>query len=293
MLKIQNEYLTVEVSLQGAELMSVRSADGVEYLWQGDPAYWSGRAPIMFPWTGRLLNGQYRYQGKIYEMGIHGFARKQPFTCAAQSQDSLTLTLASNEETKAQYPFDFLFSVTYTLREKTLEVTFAATNTGSNTMYFAWGGHPGFNVPLVEGETMADYTLTFSDPCYPERALFSATNVLVDGAERFYLENDQQLQLSHGLFDQDAIFLKHMAKSVVMKSSKSGRGVQLSYPDMAHLGLWHMPKTDAPYVCIEPWSSLPGREGILEDLSCRSDLLSADPGETRETTWTIRIDPEA
>ena len=160
-------------------------------------------------------------------------------------------------------------------------------------MPFAVGGHPGFNVPLAEGETMADYNLEFSAPCRPDRVLFSQDTVLVSGSCPYPLEEDRKLQLSHRLFDNDAIFLSNTAKSVTMRSRKSGKAVTLSYPDMKYLGLWHMPKTDAPYVCIEPWSSIPGRDGVLEELSCRSDLLTAAPGETRQTTWSIRIHPEA
>ena len=286
---IKNRYLTAEISTLGAELQSLKSSDGVEYLWQGDPQYWAGRAPVMFPWVGRLLGGQYRYEGKTYELGIHGFARKSTFVCTDQKEDSLTMTLEANPETMAQYPFAFRFSVTYTLVKFALQVTFRVENQGQKPMYFAWGGHPGFNVPLMEGETMADYSLEFSSPCSPERVLFSDANVLVDGFTPYPLEEDNRLQLSHELFDQDAIFLTHMARKITMKSRKSGRGVTLSYPDMGYLGLWHMPKTDAPYVCIEPWSSLPGREGVTEDLSCRSDLLTAAPGETKQTTWSIHI----
>ena len=288
-MQIKNEFLTVEIASLGAELMSIRSADGVEYLWQGDPSYWSGRAPILFPWVGRLFQGQYRYAGETYPLGIHGFARKLPFTCTAQGADFATWTLEANEETLAQYPFVFRFSVTYQLVGATLQVTFCVENQDQKPMYFAWGGHPGFNVPLVEGETMADYSLEFSAPCRPDRILFSSTNVLVDGACPYPLEEETKLQLSHNLFDEDAIFLRHMAKEITMKSRKSGRGVSLSYPDMNYLGLWHMPKTDAPYVCIEPWSALPGREGVLEDISCRSDLWKAEPGEKKESTWSIRV----
>ena len=35
---IKNEFLTVEVSDEGAQLQSIRGADGTEYLWQADPA---------------------------------------------------------------------------------------------------------------------------------------------------------------------------------------------------------------------------------------------------------------
>ena len=37
--KLQNEYLTVEVSDLGAELQSIKDADEKEYLWQGDDQY--------------------------------------------------------------------------------------------------------------------------------------------------------------------------------------------------------------------------------------------------------------
>ena len=33
---IKNQYLSVEISDAGAELQSVKSADGTEYLWQGE-----------------------------------------------------------------------------------------------------------------------------------------------------------------------------------------------------------------------------------------------------------------
>ena len=290
MLKLKNAYISAEISLLGAELRSLKSADGVEYLWQGDPKYWSGSAPVMFPWVGRLLNGQHRHNGKLYEMGIHGFARKQTFTCTAQSATAVTLTLEANAETKAQYPFDFRFSVGYALKENTLEVTFRVENTGSETMNFAWGGHPGFNVPLSDTETIADYEIVFSHQCRPERVVFSKENILVEGFKPYPLEEGKKLQLAHELFDQDAIFLAHTAKSVTMRGRKSGRSVTVTFPDLNYLGLWHAPRTDAPYVCIEPWSSLPGREGVVEDFSCRSDLLKARPGETQQTTWTIRIE---
>ena len=53
--------------------------------------------------------------------------------------------------------------------------------------------------------------------------------------------------------------------------------------------IWHKPKSEAPYVCIEPWSALPSRDGIVEELSCQSDLTGLDAGENYEITWTIEI----
>ena len=54
------------------------------------------------------------------------------------------------------------------------------------------------------------------------------------------------------------------------------------------LGFWHMPKTDAPYVCLEPWSSLPSRQDVVEDLETQPDLISLPAGEVWTTTWSLR-----
>lgn len=289
MFTIHNQKLTAVIDEMGAQLMSLKAADGTEYLWQGDPRFWKGRAPVMFPWVGRLYGGCYQHRGKTYEMGIHGFARVLPFVCTAQSESALTMTLTANEETKAQYPFDFRFDVTYALQEDTLQITFGVENTGNETMYYAWGGHPGFNVPLEKTESFEDYRLEFGTPCRPDQTVFTE-NVLLSGQTKpFLLEEGRYRSIAHDLFDNDAIFLTHMAKSVTLRSQVSGRGVCLRYPDMAHLGLWHAPKTQAPYMCIEPWSALPAREGVTEELSCRSDLMATAPGEQNQTTWSIQI----
>lgn len=39
-IQLKNEFLTVTVNSMGAELRSVRGADGTEYLWRGDAALW-------------------------------------------------------------------------------------------------------------------------------------------------------------------------------------------------------------------------------------------------------------
>lgn len=62
---ISNSRLSVSVSDYGAELQSVK-LDGVERLWQGDPVVWDGRAPVLFPFVGRIKNGEYTYNGVTY-----------------------------------------------------------------------------------------------------------------------------------------------------------------------------------------------------------------------------------
>lgn len=55
---IENEFLRVSAEDDGAQLSSVElKENGKEFLWQGDPSVWYGRAPVLFPIIGQLLDG--------------------------------------------------------------------------------------------------------------------------------------------------------------------------------------------------------------------------------------------
>ena len=94
---ISNDSLIVDVSSSGAELQSVRSVTGNEYLWQGDPEIWSGRAPNLFPFVARLHDGMYSLDGKQYEMKIHGFVKSMELSCVEHSENIIVFELLSNE----------------------------------------------------------------------------------------------------------------------------------------------------------------------------------------------------
>ena len=289
MLMIQNDHICLTVDTLGAEMMSLRSADGTEYLWQGDPAYWEDRAPHLFPFVGRLTRNSYRYRGRRYPMEIHGFASKMEFDPVEQGCDYLVLELRSTIVTISRYPFDFIFRVIYALNENKVEVVYQVENRSERVMPFGIGGHPGFRVPLVDGESFVDYELEFTTPCYPDRVGFTP-GVFLSGQDMAYpLKEDKRIDLRHDLFDEDAIILKNMGREVTLRSKLSRHGVCVGYPDMPYLGIWHRPKTDALYVCIEPWSSLPFRQDVVEEISCKSDMIQLAPGKTYENQWTITI----
>ena len=288
-LTIQNKHISLKVDTLGAQMMELWSSDGIQYLWQGDPTYWSDRAPNLFPFIGRLTNNSYKYLGKTYPMGIHGFAAAKEFTVIHQKEDILTLELCSDDETKKRYPFDFSFQITYALNDNSIEITFEVKNIGQNTMPFGIGGHPGFNIPLVDREKFEDYELEFSCPCRPDRVGFSPAVYLNGHDEEYPLRDERFIDLRHDLFDEDAVILKNMAREVTLQSRVSNRGVRVTYPDLPFLGIWHWPKTDAPYVCIEPWSSLPAREDVVEEFSCKSDMIQLSPNQFYKTTWSITL----
>ena len=88
-----NGALRAAVQARGGELISLRDSGGAEYIWSGDPAFWSGRNPILFPIVGALRNGRVDIGGKSCEMARHGFARNMDFTPVDRGDDFIVLEL--------------------------------------------------------------------------------------------------------------------------------------------------------------------------------------------------------
>ncbi len=286
---IKNEVLCAEINSLGAEIHSIKTNDSTEYMWQGDPAYWSGQAPIMFPICGRLFGGKYTYLGKEYEMPSHGIARVSEFTLKAQGDSFITLSLVGNDETKKSYPFDFIFDVTFSLDGSVLKVEYKVTNTDTKELIFGLGGHPAFNVPLEKGLCFEDYAVEFEKSCDAMRVDFSPTCFLTENDQVYTRCGTKTINLRHDLFDNDAIFLYNVPKKITLFSSKGEKSVTVKFDKMKYIGLWHATKKDAPYLCIEPWTSVPATDGIVDDLSTKKEMIHLGSGYIHKTGYEIII----
>lgn len=288
MFTIRNSHLTLTVDPVGAQMTSLKGADGTEYLWQADSAYWGKHAPILFPFIGRAFESRCAVEGREYPMPRHGFANVSRFTPAQQTEDSLVLELTENKDTLAKFPFRFALRMGFELQGSRLTITYRVENRDTRPLAFALGFHPAFNVPLSPGETFEDYYLQF-DPCRPDRVGFTE-NILLSGQDAPYpLEEGHTLSLRHDLFDEDAIVLKNVSRAVTLRSRRSDRQIRVEYPGLPYLGLWHPAQTDAPFLCIEPWSSLPGRDEVVEELSARSDFPLLPPSASYSGTLSIDL----
>ena len=286
---IQNKQITLTVSSRGAEPQRIQSIDGTDYLWTGSQDYWPGRGPHLFPFIGRLFESRYEYKGVSYPLSIHGFLRESELSVKEQGEDYISFELSSNEETLKQYPFEFVVYIHYKLVDSAVHISFEVVNKDDKTMLFAFGGHPGFNVPLDKGLSFEDYRLEFDRPATPKRAK-TTQSVLISGEFVDYpLKDGNIIELRHDLFDDDAIILKDMAKSVTLKSEKGSRALRVDYPDFEYIGFWHTVKKDAPFICIEPWTGLPGCDGEVQDLEKHGDMIALEPASTYINEWVITI----
>lgn len=287
--EIENEYMKVSVDVIGAELKSVLRKDGnIEHLWQGDEKYWTSRSPILFPIVGRLFEGRYSFNGKEYEMNPHGLLRKSKFALVDKTCKKMTFAYSANDDTFVRYPFKFIFTVEYLLCKNTLSVVYSVKNVGKDTMYFGLGGHPGFNVPF-DGGKFEDYYVETATKVMPKRLTLSENYLMSGNSVDYPLEDGRIMRLRHDMFDNDAVILEGAGNEVTIKSDKTEKSITVKFPNMPFVGFWHAVKTDAPYVCIEPWENLPSVDGKVEKLTDKRNIGSLGAGETYNSTINITL----
>lgn len=286
---LRNSEMEVQVSSKGGELVSLRDAEQTEYIWIGDATYWKRHAPQLFPCIGRLTNNQYSMDGALHEMGQHGFLRDYELTKVEESETSLHLRLTSDASTRQLYDRAWTVDIFYSLCGKTLSVKFQVRNCDTRTMRFGYGIHPGFNVPLNPALRFEDYRLDFHEVSIPKQMELTERYTISGGMHDYALEEGRYLPLQHSLFDHDAIILKDMPHTVTLGSQKDEKKVTVAFPDMPYLGIWHAPETDAPFVCIEPWSSLPSTDGVIDEFETKPDFITVEPEQTYTNCWSISI----
>ena len=248
MLKIiKSEMLTAAIDTHGAELKSVRDEKGNEFMWEANPDVWGNSAPIMFPICGGLKEDKYRYEGKEYTLSKHGFAKLSDFETESISENSVTMLLKSNAETKKKYPFDFEFRAVFSVEGSTLNIMYEVKNLSGGSMYFSLGGHEAYSTP----EGIEEYDIVF-DKKETLDAFALEGNILSYNKTNIITESEV-LALNDDYFKVDAlVFKEHNSNSCTLVHRNGTRRVKVEYSDFNQLLLWH--KHLAKYICIEPWN---------------------------------------
>lgn len=289
---LRNDQLSVEFASLGGALSSIKDGEGVEYLWQGDPAYWSGQAPVLFPICGSLRDDRASLAGAggTASMPRHGLVRKKEFACDFFKDDSIQFSIKSDEAMFQQFPFRFTLKIGYYLRGKAIDVRYTVINEDEKAMPFFIGGHPGFRCPLLPGEEFEDYQIEFEKEerlTVPEAV--TATGLINMGNRRMLLDGEKVLPLTHSLFYQDALTLDELKSRKVRLCHKShGRGVELEFSDFPYLILWST-ANDGPFVALEPWTGLSTCDDEDDVFEHKRNVLSVGARERMELGFVIRV----
>lgn len=285
---ISNSQLTVEVKLRGAELSSIRGADGNEYLWRADPSVWGRHAPLLFPIVGKLAGNRYEYDGQSFEMGQHGFARDLDFELAGVAPDRLSFQLSASPETRRQYPFEFELTREYRLMGSGLHITNRVRNAGSDVMPFSIGEHPGFSLKWEKDDRIEDYYLEFEKTEHLVTVLLDKNHLLSTVTEPVQTDG-RKLPLRRDLFDRDAlIFVELKSEKISLCHHARRRRLTVGFAGFPCMGIWAKP--GAPFVCIEPWyghADTSQHDGVLLH---KPGILLLNPSETFCCGWSIEIE---
>lgn len=282
--KLKSRLLSAEISPLGAELVRLTDGEGRELLWNGDPAFWTGRAPLLFPIVGRLPGDQLVHKGVAYPMSQHGFARRREFVRTAASASSASFMLQADEETRKQYPFDFTLAVTYTLIEATLTIEAVVTNPGDEPLPASFGFHPAFRWPLPYGGTKSEHRLVFEkaevEPVHrPVGGLLSSAGEPNPAVDAVFAPDD-------ALFARDALIFLNPRSRHVRFGVPGQPGLEVAFPGMDQLGIWSKP--GAPFLCIEPWSGYASPEDAPAEFTEKPGLSLIAPRQRRSFGMAVR-----
>lgn len=277
---IQNDLLCVEISPKAAELQRIVDANGIDRLWDGDPAFWSGRAPVLFPIAGSLKDDVYFLENDRYTLEKHGFARERFFLPETVTPTSAAFLLTGEAAYHPGFPFACSLRAQYTLDGDTLRAAYTVINQDRRTFYYSTGAHEAYACP----EGIEAYALVFERP---EPLLHSRLGIggLTGETERIASENGV-LRLTPALFGNDTLVLADLqSRSVTLRSKLHDRIVRVDFADYPYLLIWTKP--GAGFICIEPWGNLPDFADTDQNIARKPGMISLGPGARHTQTHTM------
>lgn len=281
--------LSARIARHGAELVELRDEAGRDLLWDGDPAFWAGHAPILFPIVGRLKDDRLTVEGTRYPMRQHGIARLSDFDLVSRDTAACLFRLTSDDDTRRVYPYDFTLDLTYRITGAALDIAAAVRNTGTRAMPASFGFHPAFRWPLPYGAGRGAHAVLFEHP-EPE-PIRQVMGGLLTPRPKATPVRGRDLPLDDALFAEDALIFLEPASRSLRFGPAEGRALRIDFPLMPQLGLWSKP--GAGFLCIEPWCGYASPDGFDGEFADKPGLVVVEPGTEREFGMRVALEPAA
>lgn len=285
---IKNEYYTITVSTLGAELISVKSNSGYEYMWQNNANFWESHAPILFPTCGKLMDDKYTYRGKEYKMDFHGFAKNSEFAVASKEGSHITMSLTSNADTKKIYPFDFTVIANYELRGAEIIFSVEIINRGNDIMPYMFGWHPGFALPCDKDTDVGDYKLELGVKELLWHPLQNGPFVSSEG-RKYEIPDGAYVLNEEEIYANDTMIFRGHNNRLILHADKNSYSLDFKWSEnLPYLCIWKDEFNAAKFICLEPWSATPADGNEPENFDTRKmQRLAAGKKETY--TYTLKF----
>lgn len=287
---LKNDLLTVSIDTHGAELQSiVDNRTSHQYLYQGNTRFWGRRSPVLFPIVGSVWDGKFMMDGKVFNMGQHGFARDSDFEIMEGTpDDEAWFFLDSNEKTLSVYPCRFRLEVGYHLVGERLTVMWRVRNLDDKEICFQVGAHPAFNYPEFNpSDEVHAYLLFDRDP--GESRLIKDKGCIGDEKMRVELDSESMLPVTASTFSINTIILEG-GRVHRVSMLDTNRTPYLSVLFQAPVvGIWS-PSPEAPFICIEPWYGRADSVGFEGEFADREFVNRLAPGEVFEASYLVAFE---
>lgn len=286
---LENDILKITAHTHGGELHNIiKKSNNTEFLWTGDATYWKYHAPILFPFVGKVINNEYRIDGKTYSLPQHGLARISEFEMINKNNDEITFELKYTEESLKLYPYKFSLIINYKLINNHLKVTYSVKNMDDKKIYFSIGAHPAFRCPLYSNETLNDYYLELNENETASIKCLGA-NGHYNGERKDVLNNENIINLSKELFKDDALVFDNLkSNKVSIKSKNHNESLTMDFTGFPLMAFWSVP-TGAPFVCLEPWFGHSDDNTFNGDFTEKPAIESLDVNNIFTCSYTLTI----
>lgn len=243
MLNLVHDSCQVQLSPQRGAIVTSLKVNGKEALYLDQATFDDptrnvrGGIPVLFPLCGP--------QAEPAVMKQHGFARNLAWDVVEQSDRRAVLQLSDREETRAVYPYQFTYSLCFTVHSSGLRIEQTIRNTGDATMPLQFGFHPYFQVGAKSELEFELPVTTYSDNKSSDAGPFQG----------FDFEREEV----------DWAFPNPTAGQASFRDCSRGMEFTVRYsPEYRELVFWTL--KGKPFVCVEPWSSsrfaYPDGEGV-------------------------------
>ena len=262
---IENKNTKICINSLGAEVRSVVHLSK-ERAWQNATGEWAGCAILLFPFAGfnRLV-----INGEDFGVQKHGFCRNEEFSLVYIGDESIELSLRANERTRKIYPFDFIFTVKYSLTDRGYEVAYTVKNLSDRPMPFAAGGHESFALD----KDVPSYYLEFSEDEKFDFLTHNSGGFLTGETSYHGVGKILSLEEDFTSHSRTAILGNIKSRSVVLKDKDTHKKiVGLTFDGFENLLLWHPHGTKM--LCIEPWQCLPSYADEVKEFSEREGVIT-------------------
>lgn len=276
-MQLENDKLKLTIENKGGEMTSL-IYKGVNVLYDGKGEYWSGKNPTLFPIISSPNTKQYTLAGKTYPIKNHGLIRYAYLDCIVDDGNKIVLQLKANEDTLAQYPFNFDYQIEYKLDDNKVIISYAIKNNDDKVMPFTFGIHPGF---------ICDFN---NDSVYFD--LDEQAQILTNKKTKESINKQLGTYRLNDFLDDidkyETVVFKPL-KTKTYELIRKDYCIKVHGQEFKYVAMW-TPNRKANFLCIEPWCSIDYIKETNNPFSDEFELMHLKPQETFNISYIIELD---